>query len=290
MNTKKEYLVEKNALGGDCLNVGCVPSKALLCAAKSAAAVRRSDDFGVRGGNETKVDFVRVMQRMRQLRSKISSNDSAKRFQELGIDVFLGKAEFKNNRTIRVDDQELNFAKAVVATGARAVVLPIPGLKEAGALTNETIFSLIELPKRFAVIGAGPIGCEMAQAFERFGSQVTLFEADSRILPREDPQAAEGAPVPENLPANLASAPANGCRIFRNSEGAAVSLICLEIDDELVHVFIFDKSHPLSRNLEHKRWASNQGWNLFSWEESDTVMAMVSKRERSDLHSITKQV
>lgn len=186
----KVALIERNALGGDCLNVGCVPSKALLSAAKRAAAVRDAAGYGVclPGGSE--VDFPAVMERMRELRAAIGPNDSAERFKGLGIDVFLGEGRFKDGRTIIVDGKELKFAKAVIATGGRAIVLPIPGLEAAGALTNETLFSLSELPKRFAVIGAGPIGCEMAQAFARLGSEVTLFEAQCKILPREDGDAA----------------------------------------------------------------------------------------------------
>ncbi len=186
----KVALIERHALGGDCLNVGCVPSKALLAAAKQAAAVRAAGEYGVRVPGGTKVDFPAVMERMRRLRAGIAPHDSAKRFRDLGIDVFLGEARFTDAATVVVGETELKFAKAVVATGGRAIVLPIPGLAEAGALTNETIFSLTELPQRLAIIGAGPIGCEMAQAFARFGSKVTLFEAECRILPREDGEAA----------------------------------------------------------------------------------------------------
>jgi pyruvate/2-oxoglutarate dehydrogenase complex dihydrolipoamide dehydrogenase (E3) component len=171
--------------------VGCVPSKALLAAAKEAAAVRGASAYGVRGAEGATVDFPAVMERMRELRALIGPNDSAERFRDLGIDVFLGEGRFTDGETVEVGGTELKFSKAVIATGARAIVLPIPGLEEAGALTNETLFSLTELPKRLAVIGAGPIGCEMAQAFARFGSEVTLFEADCKILPREDQDAAK---------------------------------------------------------------------------------------------------
>ncbi len=187
----KVALIEKHALGGDCLNVGCVPSKALLAAAKRAAAVKHAGDFGVRVNADGEVDFPALMTRTRELRARIAPNDSAQRFKELGVDVFLGEGRFKDGETIVVGDRELKYAKAVIATGARAIVLPIPGLAEAGALTNESLFSLTELPRRLAVIGAGPIGCEMAQAFARFGSEVTLFEVECRILPREDAAAAE---------------------------------------------------------------------------------------------------
>jgi len=184
-------LIEKHALGGDCLNVGCVPSKALLSAAKRVVAVREAGEFGVDSGNGGGIDFAAMMERMRELRARIGPNDSAERFSGLGVDVFFGEGCFSAADTITVGGTELKFSKAVIATGARAMVLPIPGLAEAGALTNETLFSLTELPKCLAIIGAGPIGCEMAQAFARFGSKVTLFEAECEILPREDQDAAQ---------------------------------------------------------------------------------------------------
>jgi pyruvate/2-oxoglutarate dehydrogenase complex dihydrolipoamide dehydrogenase (E3) component len=183
-------LVEKHLLGGDCLNYGCVPSKALLRAARAFADVRDASSFGVRVPEGTVVDFPAVMERMRRIRAEISPHDSALRFRELGIDVFLGSARFTAPNTVETGGQTLRFSKAVIATGARAAALPIPGLAEAGFLTNETVFSLTELPRRLAVIGAGPIGCELAQAFRRFGSEVFVLEAASQILGREDPDAA----------------------------------------------------------------------------------------------------
>ncbi|MCA9052324.1 MAG: mercuric reductase [Planctomycetaceae bacterium] len=186
----KVALVEKQLLGGDCLNTGCVPSKALLAAARTVAEVRRAGDFGVHVPEGVRVDFPAVMERMRRLRAKIGHHDSAERFRSLGIDVFLGAAEFvESGNAVRVGDSRLSFRKAVLCTGARAAIPPIPGLAESGGLTNETLFSLTELPRRLVVIGGGPIGCEMAQAFARFGAQVTLYEASSRLLPRDDPDA-----------------------------------------------------------------------------------------------------
>jgi len=185
----KVALIEKHLMGGDCLNVGCVPSKALIRCARAAAEARRGSAFGVRIGS-VDVDFPAVMERMRRLRAQISPNDSVHRLKGLGIDVFLGSACFSGADTVDVEGQKLLFSSAVIATGARAVVPPIKGLAEAGYLTNETVFSLTELPRRLAVIGGGPIGCEMAQAFARFGSQVTLIGADKQILIREDHDAA----------------------------------------------------------------------------------------------------
>lgn len=179
-------LVERHLMGGDCLNVGCVPSKALLRAARAAAAVREAVRFGVDVPPGTQVDFARVMERMRRLRAAISPHDSAQRFRDLGVDVFLGSGRFTGSDTVEVGGQRLRFAKAVIATGARASTPAIPGLSDVSHLTNDTLFSLTTLPKRFGIIGAGPIGCEMAQAFARFGSEVYLVEAQHGILPRED--------------------------------------------------------------------------------------------------------
>ena len=187
----KVALIEKHFLGGDCLNVGCVPSKAILRAARAVAAVREAGEFGVKVPPGTTADFGQIMERMRRLRADISPHDSAQRFTELGVDVFLGAGQFTGPDTIEVGGQTLRFAKAVIATGARAAAPPIPGLKEVPYLTNETLFSLTELPPRLGVIGAGPIGCEMAQSFARFGSEVFLVEAEHGILPREDRDAAE---------------------------------------------------------------------------------------------------
>jgi pyruvate/2-oxoglutarate dehydrogenase complex dihydrolipoamide dehydrogenase (E3) component len=187
----KVALIEKKLMGGDCLNVGCVPSKSLIRAARAVADVRYSGEYGVRVPAGVTVDFSALMERMRKLRARISSHDSARRFRELGVDVFLGAATFAGRDSVEVNGKLLRFAKAVIATGGRAAELPIPGLREAGFLTNETVFSLTELPLRLAVIGAGPVGCELAQAFARFGSQVYLIEALHGILPKEDPDAAE---------------------------------------------------------------------------------------------------
>ncbi|MSU50571.1 MAG: mercuric reductase [Opitutus sp.] len=183
-------LIERHLLGGDCLNVGCVPSKALIRAARAAAEARDSARFGVRIDGHVTVDFPAVMERMRRLRADLSPHDSAARFRELGVDVFIGDARFTGRDTVEVGGQTLRFAKAAIATGARAAAPPIPGLNDVPYLTNETLFSLTELPRRLAIVGAGPIGCEMAQSFARFGSEVTLIESAAGVLPREDRDAA----------------------------------------------------------------------------------------------------
>ena len=187
----KVALIERHFMGGDCLNVGCVPSKAIISAARAAAAVRGAGEFGVNVPPGTEVDFGKVMERMRKLRSDISPHDSVKRFSGLGIDVFLGQGEFIDSSTISVGDAKLKFAKAVICTGARASAPPIDGIDTVPYLTNENLFSLTEFPKRIGIIGAGPIGCEMAQAFARFGSEVFLVESAPGILIKEDPDAAD---------------------------------------------------------------------------------------------------
>ena len=187
----KVALIEKGLMGGDCLNVGCVPSKCLIRSSRVVADMGEAAPFGIQPPDHIEVDFAAVMQRMRKIRAGISHHDSAERFRKLGIDVFLGQAQFVDGETIRVNSSQLRFKKAVIATGARASRPSIPGLAEAGYLTNETVFSLTEQPRRLAVIGGGPIGCELAQAFHRLGSQVTLLHKHGHLLDREDADAAE---------------------------------------------------------------------------------------------------
>ena len=182
----KVALVERALMGGDCLNVGCVPSKGIISAARAYAAVRDAAAFGVTVPGKPTVDFARVMERMRALRSDISAHDSVQRFREKGIDVFLGQAKFLAGNSIEVAGQILRYGKAVVCTGARAAAPVINGLESVPYLTNETLFSLTTLPPRLGVIGAGPIGAEMAQSFARFGSDVTLVMSDRGLMPRED--------------------------------------------------------------------------------------------------------
>jgi pyruvate/2-oxoglutarate dehydrogenase complex dihydrolipoamide dehydrogenase (E3) component len=184
-------LVERELMGGDCLNVGCVPSKGLIRAARAAADVRGAGEYGIRVPPGTTVDFGAVMERMRRLRAEISRTDAAARFRDLGVDVFFGPARFAGADAVEVAGRTLRFRRAVIATGARAAAPPIPGLADAGYLTNETVFTLTELPRRLAVIGAGPIGCELAQAFVRFGAEVSLLGRQAQILTREDRDAAE---------------------------------------------------------------------------------------------------
>ncbi len=188
----KVALIERHLLGGDCLNVGCVPSKAVIRAARAwHEASEGGGAFGAPRAEREGGDFAAAMERMRRVRAQISPIDSAARLTSVGVDVFLGHGRFTGRDSAEVDGATLRFRRAVIATGARAAAPPIPGLEQAGYRTNETVFALTELPARLAVIGAGPIGCELAQAFARFGSRVTLFDVAPQILIREDADAAE---------------------------------------------------------------------------------------------------
>jgi pyruvate/2-oxoglutarate dehydrogenase complex dihydrolipoamide dehydrogenase (E3) component len=184
-------LVERHFMGGDCLISGCVPSKCLLRSSRALADFNKARDLGLKTGQRVEADFSGIMERVRRLRAGLSLNDSVERFKNLGVDVFLGEGWFSNPQTIEVDGRKLRFKKALIATGSRPASSSISGLENAGYLTNETVFNLTQLPKRLAIIGAGPIGCELAQAFQRIGSEVTLFHKHPRILNREDHDVAE---------------------------------------------------------------------------------------------------
>ena len=186
----KVALIERNLMGGDCLNVGCVPSKAVIRAARAVIDSRNGAEFGVHSNSQSVMNFAAAMERMRRLRAGISAHDSADRFRKLGVDVYIGNGRFIGPSTIEVDGTRLEFSRAVIATGARAAELPIAGLADAGYYTNETIFTLTELPRRMVVFGAGPVGCELAQSFQRFGCQVTVITDGAQILPKEDHDAA----------------------------------------------------------------------------------------------------
>ena len=192
----KVALVERSLMGGDCLNVGCVPSKGVIRAARAWQDAREAAERFGGPAAEGDGDFAAAMERMRKIRAGISHHDSARRYTDLGVDMFLGHGRFTGPNTLEVDghghgDHVLHFKRGVIATGARAAAPPIPGLEEAGYLTNENVFDLRELPPRLAVIGGGPIGCELAQSFARLGSRVTVLDMADHVLVREDPDAAE---------------------------------------------------------------------------------------------------
>ena len=184
-------LIERRLFGGDCLNYGCVPSKSVIRSARAWHDAREAEQQF--GGPAVSGDgsFDQVMQRMRRLRAQISHHDSAERFASLNVDVFVGHGRFIASDAIEVDGRRLHFRRAIIATGARPVAPPIPGCDKDCFLTNETIFTLTSLPRRFGVIGGGPIGSELSQSFARLGSQVTVFDMAPHLLAREDADAAE---------------------------------------------------------------------------------------------------
>jgi len=186
---RKVALVERGLMGGDCLNVGCIPSKTIISSSRISEEVHEASGHGVRLLCGSEADFPAVMERMRRIRARVSRHDSVETLSRAGVDVFLGAGVFTGPDSLDVDGVRLNFRTAVIATGARPVVPAIPGLADAGYLTNETIFSLYGRPERLAVLGGGAIGCEMAQAFGRLGSRVTIFNSKTRLLDREEPEA-----------------------------------------------------------------------------------------------------
>ena len=184
-------LVERNLMGGDCLNFGCVPSKSIIRDSRRVAEARALVGGAALSGAALDRQFFAAMERMRKIRAEISRDDSARRYRdELGVDVFLGNARFTGESTVEVDERRLRFKKAVIASGARADVPSVPGLRDAGFMTNETVFNLTERPRRLAVLGGGPIGCELAQAMSRLGCHVTVIHRDAHLLEREDADAA----------------------------------------------------------------------------------------------------
>jgi len=187
----KVALIERARLGGDCLNVGCVPSKAIIRTSRLYAEMRNAEHYGAQIPADIRVDFAAVMERMRGIRARISRADSVQRLAAAGVDVFFGHARFTATDVVTVDGLRLRFRKAMIATGSRPDTPSIPGLVEAGFLTNENVFELTELPRRLLVIGGGPLGCELAQAFCRFGARTTIVQDWPLFLPKEERDAAQ---------------------------------------------------------------------------------------------------
>jgi pyruvate/2-oxoglutarate dehydrogenase complex dihydrolipoamide dehydrogenase (E3) component len=181
-------LVERGTMGGDCLNVGCVPSKALIAAGNRAQAMRDAAPFGITAA-EPQINFARVHEHITGVIRDIAPNDSAERFTALGVQVIRGEAVFRDKHSVMVGDQQIEARRFVIATGSRPALPPIPGLDGVAHLTNETIFGLTRRPDRLLVLGGGPIGVELAQAMRRLGSEVVIIERES-LLPREDREAA----------------------------------------------------------------------------------------------------
>jgi len=187
----KVSLVEKHKMGGDCLNTGCVPSKALIRTAKMLSHIRRAQEFGLRK-TEAEFDFAEVMERVQRVVKAIEPHDSTERYAALGVDCILGEAEITSPYTVAIRTEDgtrtLTTRAIVIATGARPFIPPIPGLEDIGYLTSDTVWNLRQLPRRLLVLGGGPIGCELAQCFARLGAQVTQVEMLPRIMFREDPE------------------------------------------------------------------------------------------------------
>jgi pyruvate/2-oxoglutarate dehydrogenase complex dihydrolipoamide dehydrogenase (E3) component len=186
----KVALIEQHQMGGDCLNTGCVPSKALIRAAKSAHETRHGARFGIHS-NAPKVDFLGVMNHINAAIARIQPHDSRERYTQLGVDCLQGTATLRSPWQVEVNGQVLTTRSVILATGARPRIPELPGLSEVPYLTSDTLWSLTELPEHLVILGGGPIGCEMAQAWVRLGCQVTLIEAGSRLLSREDPEVSE---------------------------------------------------------------------------------------------------
>ncbi|MGB3597895.1 MAG: FAD-dependent oxidoreductase [Pseudomonas neustonica] len=183
-------LIEKHAMGGDCLNTGCVPSKALIRSARLAAEVKRAATLGYTNASAT-VDFARVMDRVQRVITEIEPHDSPDRYRDLGVDVIQGAARITSPWTVDVAGRTLTTRNIIIAAGGRPIMPPIPGLDTVPAYTSDTLWGLREQPKRLLVLGGGPIGCELAQAFQRLGSQVIQVEQGERLLANEDSDASE---------------------------------------------------------------------------------------------------
>ncbi len=187
----KVAMSERHLIGGTCLNTGCVPSKALIRTARLYAEMRDGARYGAKVPGNIEVDFAAVMERVRRIRCHLSGRSSVRRLAALGVDVFFGNVRFAGPDTLLVNEQKLHFAKAMIATGTRPHVPSIPGLREAGFLTNANVFNLTELPRRLLVIGGGPVGCELAQAFRHLGANVTIVQDKPLFLEREERDAAQ---------------------------------------------------------------------------------------------------
>jgi pyruvate/2-oxoglutarate dehydrogenase complex dihydrolipoamide dehydrogenase (E3) component len=187
----KVALIERNLLGGVCLNAGCISSKAMIRTSRLYAEMRNAGRYGARRPDNIQVDFAEVMERMRRVRSRVSRRRSARELKASGVDLFFGEACFTGREAITVNGETLRFKRALIATGARPAIPSIPGLEEAGYLTNETVFELNECPRNLVVIGGGPLGCELAQAFCRLGSHVSLVQDEPLFLGQEERDAAQ---------------------------------------------------------------------------------------------------
>jgi len=188
----KVALIERDRLGGECLNTGCIPSKTIIRTSRLYAEMRNAENYGARVPTDIHVDFSLLMERMRRVRARISNQSlSSRQLTALGVDLYFGTARFTGPTALAVNGANIHFRKALIATGSRPIIPSIPGLIEAGYLTNENVFDLTECPRRLLVIGGGPFGCELAQAFCRLGSQVTIVQDEPMFLRQEERDAAQ---------------------------------------------------------------------------------------------------
>lgn len=225
-------LIEQDRMGGDCLNTGCVPSKALIRSARMASDLRRSDEFGISAG-PVQVDFPAIMQRVRKVITRIEPHDSVERYTSLGVECITGQARLVSPWKVEVNGRTLVTRSIVIATGGHPAVPPIPGLDDTAYLTSDTIWNLETLPRRLAILGGGPIGCELAQAFARLGSRVTIVEMLPRLLSREDPEAS--AAITAGLIADGVKV-LTGCRAERFSDDAGNRQFLCSRDGEMLSV------------------------------------------------------
>ncbi len=185
----KVLLIEKHKMGGDCLNTGCVPSKALIRSARFLAELNKAESLGFKKA-EAQFDFAEVMARVQRVIQQVEPHDSVARYTELGVECISGIATVRSPYEVEVNGKHLTSRSMIIATGARPSVPPLPGVEQSGYLTSDTVWNLRRQPKRLVVLGGGPIGCELAQSFQRLGSQVALVQNSDRILPREDTEVA----------------------------------------------------------------------------------------------------
>ena len=230
----KVALIERDKMGGDCLNTGCVPSKALIKSSKVLAQLKKAEHYGLKGlkVDSTRLDFAAVMGRVQRVIEDIAPHDSIERYQSLGVDCITGEAQIIDKNTVRVGDRTLKTKTIVIATGAGPIVPKIKGLDQVRSLTSENLWQLKERPKRLVVLGGGPIGCEMAQAFQNLGSQVTQIELGTRLMPREDDDAA--AVVQQHLAASGVVVQCGATAVEVRLNGGEKELICQKDGRELV--------------------------------------------------------
>jgi pyruvate/2-oxoglutarate dehydrogenase complex dihydrolipoamide dehydrogenase (E3) component len=208
-------LVERHLLGGDCLHYGCVPSKSLIHAAQVAHTVKTADRFGIHTP-APQIDFATTIGHVQNVIGLIQEHDSTERFESLGVEVIYGSGHFLGPRTFEVNGRKLTARAFLIATGSRPMIPPVEGLQTAGFITNEHVFSLKQRPTSLAVIGAGPIGCELSQSLSRLGVAVTLIASRDQIMPKEEPSAA--AVVQQQLAAE-------GVRVLLNSRAQQVTVV-----------------------------------------------------------------